>query len=115
MYYVKVLIFYNRNALKMKKEGIVRGQELMKTLLIELVNYNVLCKSINILQQKCMKKEGIVRGQELMKTLLIELVNYNVLCKSINILQQKCVENEEGRYCQRSGINENITNRIGQL
>ena len=31
MYYVKVLIFYNRNALKMKKEGIVRGQELMKT------------------------------------------------------------------------------------
>ena len=31
MYYVKVLIFYNRNALKMKKESIVRGQELMKT------------------------------------------------------------------------------------
>ena len=27
MYYVKVLLFYNRNALKMKKEGIVRGQE----------------------------------------------------------------------------------------
>ena len=50
MYYVKVLIFYNKNALKMKKEGIVRGQELMKILLIELVNYNVLCKSINILQ-----------------------------------------------------------------
>ena len=50
MYYVKVLIFYNRNALKMKKEGIVRGQELIKTLLIKLVNYNVLCKSINILQ-----------------------------------------------------------------
>ena len=78
MYYVKVLIFYNRNALKMKKEGIVRGQELMKTL-------------------------------------LIELVNYNVLCKSINVLQQKCIENEDGRYCQRSGMNENITNRIGQL
>ena len=57
MYYVKVLIFYNRNALKMKKEGIVRGQELMKTLLIELVNYNVLCKSINILQQICVENE----------------------------------------------------------
>ena len=41
----------------MKKEGIVRGQELMKTLLIELVNYNVLCKSINILQQKCVENE----------------------------------------------------------
>ena len=78
MYYVKVLIFYNRNALKMKKEDIVRGQELMKTL-------------------------------------LIELVNYNVLCKSINILQQKCIENEDERYCQRSRINENIINRIGQL
>ena len=78
MYYVKILIFYNRNALKMEKEGIVRGQELMKTL-------------------------------------LIELVNYNVFCKSINILKQICVENEEGRYCQRSGINENITDRIGQL
>ena len=78
MYYVKVLIFYNRNALKMKKEGIVRGQELMKIL-------------------------------------LIELVNYNVLCKSINVLQQKSIENEDGRYCQRSGMNENFTNRIGQL
>ena len=98
-------------------EGIVRGQELMKTLLIELVNYNVLCKSINILQQIYVENEEgrYFRGQELMKTLLIELVNYNVLCKSINILQQKCVENEEGRYCQRSGINENITDRIGQL
>ena len=35
--------------------------------------------------------------------------------KSIDILQQKCMENEEGRYCQRSRINENFTNRIGQL
>ena len=78
MYYVNVLLFYNRNALKMEKEGIVRGQELMKTL-------------------------------------LIELVNYNVLIKSINILQWICVENEDGRYCQRSGMNENITDRIGQL
>ena len=78
MYYIKVLIYYNRNALKMKMKGIVRGQELMKIL-------------------------------------LIELVNYNVLCKSINILQQIYIKNEEGRYFQRSGINENITNRIGQL
>ena len=72
MYYVKVLIFYNRNALKMKKEGIVRGQELMKTLLIELVNYNVLCKSINILQQKYIENED---GQFLLHNVLSEVRN----------------------------------------